>query len=808
MSRFLRTAGSDDSSLESESADDDESDSDGDAAQPQKKVSRSRRDQEDESEDEDDVKRIAIDNALKINHWVAISNEFDKLVRLAQRQTNVAERIPDSISDSLNNAMAKEKEAKKKMNLSNSRAFNGTKQKMKKINKEYEADIKHFQEDPEGFEHEYAAAVAEPAVDVEEEGDEGGDFTSVGKGGKALGFTPDSVFKNLQTVQESCGKKNTDRVVQNNILERLLEVANTSYQRIRVLLALISSRFNYNSSVSTHMPISLWLASQREVDQLVAIVMGDPSYSGQEITEDYDEFVECSLADEKDGVVRIRGSIISFVDRLDDEFTKSLQNIDPHGTEYVDRLKDDKGLYESICQAQAFYEKTNQLDPLARVIMRHLEHIYSKPDAVIQALEQTATQSKLVPSTTPATQGSSSSLIHSLSVSLYKSDNSFLCTRAMLCHIYHHALANEFYVARDMLLMSHLQESVHAADVATQILYNRTVVQLGICAFRKGLIREAQSTLQDIFTAQQVKELLAQGVHQQRYQTLTPEQEKADRQRQLPFHMHINTELLEAAFLVSGMLVEIPLLASIDNKELKRKAISKPFRRLLDFADRQVFTGPPETTRDHIMQASKALQDGEWEKCRDLIQSIKIWSLMPGGAQSVKDMLARRIQEEGLRTYLFTYALYYSTLSLSLLSRTFSLSAGTVTSTVSKMIWNEELAASLDQSSGVVVFHRVEVMHVQQLAQSLADKLGTMMEQNEKGLDLKLGGGSAWADRTDGTKQEKRTSDQAGERRRTGEQWGGTASRGGTRGGRGARFAQGLGNQMGQAKRHKGQERE
>ena len=91
MSRFLRTDGTDDSSSESESDDDDESDSDGEATQPQKKLSRFRRDQEDESEDDDDVKRIvksakdkrleemeatgkAIDNALKINDWVAISN--------------------------------------------------------------------------------------------------------------------------------------------------------------------------------------------------------------------------------------------------------------------------------------------------------------------------------------------------------------------------------------------------------------------------------------------------------------------------------------------------------------------------------------------------------------------------------------------------------------------------------------------------------------------------------------------------------------------------------------------------------------
>jgi translation initiation factor 3 subunit C len=189
--------------------------------------------------------------------------------------------------------------------------------------------------------------------------------------------------------------------------------------------------------------------------------------------------------------------------------------------------------------------------------------------------------------------------------------------------------------------MSRLADSIHNADVGTQILYNRAVVQLGLCAVRCGLIKEAQSTLQDIFSTQRVKELLAQGVHQPKYgSSLTPEQERAERARQLPFHLHINTELLEAAFLVSSMLIEIPLLASIDTEELKRKAVSKPFRRLLDFADRQVFTGPPESTRDHIMQASKALQHGQWEKARDLIIGIKIWSLMPE-EKEVKEMLVK-----------------------------------------------------------------------------------------------------------------------------------------------------------------------
>lgn len=816
MARFLKGAGSGSSSSESSS----DEDSDEDDSDDEKKGGESDEDSDDERKvvKSAAAKRIdemiavgkTIENALKINDWVAISNEFDKLSRMVERQVNLSERIPSvfirtlvHLDQSLNAALAKEKESKKKMNATNARALNTMKQKVRKTSKEFEKEVKLLQEDPEAFEREYAAAIDESTSrsakqkDSKKQTSDGAvdddSFTTVGKGGKAMQYTAESIFQNLQLISEARGKKNTDRSEQIKILEKLLEVAVTVYQRIRVLLALISARFDYNSSISSHMPIELWLAAQREVDALINTLASEPSYSVEEITPEYDESKERAPDQEKDGIVRIRGSIISFIDRLDDEFTKSLQNIDPHGTDYVERLRDEKGLYQTICLSQGYYEKTKQLDPLSRVILRRLDHIYSKPDAVVQALESSLLTSTSPPSITLVSCGSSKALIQALCVHLYKSDNTILKMRAMLCHVYHHALHNDFHRARDMLLMSHLQETIHNADVVSQILYNRTIVQIGLAAFRVGLVREAQATLQEIFNTQRVKELLAQGVHQQRYQqVLSPEQEKAERQRQLPFHMHINTELLEAAFLVSSMLVEIPLLASIDNEEQRRKVVSKPFRRLLDFVDRQVFTGPPESTRDHIMQASKALQEGDWEKCRDLIQSIKIWSLMPESA-SVKEMLSKRIQEEALRTYLFTYAPHYSTLSLSLLSSIFSLPVKQVTSIVSRMIWSEELSASLDQGVGVVVFHRVDLARIQQLALTLADRAAALVEQNEKTLDLKQGA-SNWGDRAEGTKGEKR-GETTGERKGRGDRPRG-ATRGGARGGRGARFAQGLGNRM------------
>ena len=63
-----------------------------------------------------------------------------------------------------------------------------------------------------------------------------------------------------------------------------------------------------------------------------------------------------------------------------------------------------------------------------------------------------------------------------------------LRTRAILCHIYHHAIHDNWYEARDLMLMSHLQDTITHADPMTQILYNRTMVQLGTLINANGIL--------------------------------------------------------------------------------------------------------------------------------------------------------------------------------------------------------------------------------------------------------------------------------------------------------------------------------
>jgi translation initiation factor 3 subunit C len=172
------------------------------------------------------------------------------------------------LEDFMNETIAKQKVTPKKMNATNAKGLNAMKQKARKNNKDYATEIEKYRADKFEYmmsddEEEAApapkkASKSAPFIQEGEATDEQG-FSVVGRQGRTLQYTPESILSHLRIINESRGKKNTDRQEQIKTMERLLAVATTPYQRIRVYLTLISTRFDLTSgSTSTFMQPEQW----------------------------------------------------------------------------------------------------------------------------------------------------------------------------------------------------------------------------------------------------------------------------------------------------------------------------------------------------------------------------------------------------------------------------------------------------------------------------------------------------------------------------------------------------------------------
>lgn len=328
--------------------------------------------------------------------------EYDKLNRLLPNLLKQNDGQPPKLyvkavadlEDVMVETVEKQKVTPKKMNAVNTRGLNAVRQRIRKNNKDFATEIEKYRDDKEAYMHEDVVEEVVPApkkpkrtpLDIEQAltGADDSGFTMVGAGGRALKYTPEEIFKNLRQIVESRGRKNTDRIEQLRVMEKLLDIAVTDYQRIRVLLTSIPTRFDLTSGTGSQMSSEQWKLAEHELATLLELLEKNPDLVVIEGSEEWEN-------DEKHPtftpgeIFKVPGSIVSFIERLDDELTRSLQHIDPHTAEYVDRLRDEGGLYANIVRALLYAERLKDnpkldasQDNVNRAVARRLEHIYFK----------------------------------------------------------------------------------------------------------------------------------------------------------------------------------------------------------------------------------------------------------------------------------------------------------------------------------------------------------------------------------------------------------------------------------------------
>ncbi|BAM41807.1 eukaryotic translation initiation factor 3 subunit 8 [Theileria orientalis strain Shintoku] len=556
----------------------------------------------------------------------------------------------------------------------------------------------------------------------------------------------------IKTIMEKRGKRGTNNTENLKLLQALpyiaKKISHTLY--LEVLETLIHLQFDTYAHAYGAMLPGEWVSTYRVASHLVSELVENPgsylqtdnlSSVAYTINENGEEQVAVSptATDQTEKVKTSLTILSSIVQKLNDELYKGLLYTDVHNPDYKAMLGYTINMIYLLHRTMLYYTSFEKgMEFAATTAMLILDHCHYKEDGISAKIwdmvRSKVKDEKQLQRFFPNEEKKPSDLVSELVNFVVVYGNQREKVRACLHLAYNRALHGHYYEVRDLFLVSNLHELASETDVSTQILVNRTLAQLGICAFRHGLISEAHSYLMDMCAQSRHKELLAQGLSNVKNMEKTPEQERAEKRRLLPYHMHISIDLLESVDFICALLLESANYAKSPLKS--REVISRQFRRMFEMYEKQVFVGPPESNREVILVAFKHLQEGDWKKCYEAILSLNTWSIMPD-EEKVKQKVKELVKVEGLRTYIFKYVNLYDAFSVEQLASMFSLDENAVRSVISKMIVNGEVHGSWDVTSTCCMINHSEPTELQKLAVKLAENLSTAVEQNELTLNMK-----------------------------------------------------------------------
>ncbi|EER19297.1 hypothetical protein Pmar_PMAR015857 [Perkinsus marinus ATCC 50983] len=552
----------------------------------------------------------------------------------------------------------------------------------------------------------------------------------------------DDVVAKTREILQQRGRKGVDRQLQLKKMLALLEISEKNEfdtsARATLLGGILSHYVDQRSGVFNSLARPAWLQCFAYLGRLISVVASDGSAviltGGMEKSED--ETVR------KQQRSSTNSAVAGFIEQLDEDLYKSLQSAadlssSQHSAgsstttgaiataeQYTERLADAYKLaaleFVALCQ---FKIDTNvdegeaKDSVVSRVALKLMDHLYYRAEnlnkLVIKKIGEnlkdgekllscnlanslTETASAEWERLSQLEEGSSVALVGSLAACVYNFNGPMATSMkviALLRQIFHYANNDRLKEARRLITVSNVHERVPpslsgaGADVNTQVLYNRALAAIGMAHFRAGNVAQAHKYLYELCGQNRCRELLAQGysrVSTMRGEEKTPEQEKAERRRRLPYHMHMNLELVETAHMICGVLLEVTQMAYHRATGANSPLVNRVVRRSLELMDRQTFLGPPESGRDSVLFAGKAALSADVDRAVTLIKSLKIWDQLPA---TVLPLIEEGMRETCLQVALYRSMLTHTSVDSQQLSQHYKVDHSTVNGKLLVLCW-------------------------------------------------------------------------------------------------------------------------
>ena len=97
---------------------------------------------------------------------------------------------------------------------------------------------------------------------------------------------------------------------------------------------------------------------------------------------------EEAMTDEEKRTIPVVGSLLLHLSRLEEEYTKSLQKISHHTSEYVTRLRDESKLVELLARMQSYFEREGIVNEAAALAQLRVEHIYYRHETIAKQVDR------------------------------------------------------------------------------------------------------------------------------------------------------------------------------------------------------------------------------------------------------------------------------------------------------------------------------------------------------------------------------------------------------------------------------------